>query len=303
MDWSSLRDFLELAEQGSISRAAVQLNVSQPALSRRLQRLEEQLGVSLFSRGPRGLQLTPAGQRVRAIARRMAGLATEVGEAARQGHDPINGVVRISAPEAGLGTDWLPRALLPLRRQHPELALEIAIENQVVDLARGAADIAIRLVRPSEPALTARRVGKIGWGLFAARQYLERRSSPVGPQDLGQHDLLLYEQGALTLQRVWLERRGLAARVALRSNSIDALARATRAGWGIALLPLAVANADAHLRRVLPALELASPQLWLVTAAELRKSPRIRTVFRFLTACFERDRALFSDGVPALAVS
>lgn len=297
MDWSSLRDFLLLAEQGSISRAAAHLKVSQPALSRRLQRLEDELGVGLFSRGPRGLQLTAAGQRVRAIAERMSGLATEVGEAVRQGHDPVNGVVRISAPEAGLGTDWLPRALLPLRREHPELALELSIDNQVVDLARGAADIAVRLVRPSQPAWTARRVGKIGWGLFAAPHYLERRASLAGPGDLGKHDLLLYEQGFLTLQRAWLEKQGLAGRVALRSNSIDALTRATRAGWGVALLPLAVAAADVHLRRVLAALELASPSLWLVTAADLRRSPRIRTVFRFLSACFERERALFSDGI------
>lgn len=167
----------------------------------------------------------------------------------------------------------------------------------LVDLARGAADIAVRLVRPSEPAWTARRVGKIGWGLFAAPQYLERRASLAGPADLGQHELLLYEQGLLTLQRTWLEKHRLARRVALRSNSIDALTRAARAGWGVALLPLAVAGADAHLRRVLATLELASPPLWLVTAADLRRSPRIRTVFRFLSACFERDRRLFSDGV------
>jgi DNA-binding transcriptional LysR family regulator len=297
MDWSSLRDFLLLAEQGSISRAAQRLEVSQPALSRRLQQLEEQLGVSLFLRGPRGLQLTAAGQRVRTIAERMSGLASEVEEAAREGHDPVSGVVRISAPEAGLGTDWLPRSLLPLRKEHPDLALEIQIENQVVDLARGAADIAIRLVRPIDPVLTARRVTKIGWGLFAARQYLEKRPSLGSPSDLAQHDLLLYEQSFSTRQRNWLERHGLLGRIALRSNNMDALIRATRAGWGVALLPLKVAESDVQLRRVLPTLDLVSMQLWLATAADLRKSPRIRTVFQFLSACFERDRDSFA-GLP-----
>jgi DNA-binding transcriptional LysR family regulator len=294
MDWSSLRDFLELAEGGSISRAAQRLGVSQPALSRRLLRLEEQLGVSLFLRGPRGLQLTAAGQRVRVIAERMSGLASEVGEAVRLGHDPVSGVVRISAPEAGLGTDWLPSALLPLRKEHPELALQLLIENQVVDLAKGAADIAIRGLRPSDPELTARRVAKAGWGLFAARQYLERRTSLSSPSDLSQHDLLLYEQSFNTRQRTWLEKHGLAKRIALSSNNMDALLHATRAGWGVALLPLLQAQADVHLRRVLPALDVASMSLWLVTAADLRKSPRIRTVFQFLTTCFERDRELFA---------
>jgi DNA-binding transcriptional LysR family regulator len=320
VDWSALRDFLLLAELGSISRAAQRLEVSQPALSRRLQRLEEELGVGLFLRGPRGLQLTAAGQRVRTIAERMSGLAGEVAEAVRHGHDPVSGVVRISAPEAGLGTDWLPRVLLPLRRKHPELALALSIENQVVDLARGAADIALRLVRPSDPVLTARRVAKIGWGLFAARQYLERRPGLASVGELAGHDLLLYEQSLQTRQRAWLERQGLVDRVALTSNNIDALVRATRAGWGVALLPLAAVAvdkaaldwaaldaasnmapsdrtaSDVQLRRVLPGLELVSHQLWLVTSAELRKSPRIRTVFQFLTHCFERDRELFASG-------
>jgi DNA-binding transcriptional LysR family regulator len=299
VDWSSLRDFLALAEQGSVSRAAKQLGLSQPALSRRLLRLEDELGMSLFLRTPRGLQLTAGGERIRSIAERMQGMAQEVREAVQQGDDPVGGVVRISAPEAGLGTDWLPRVLLPLRKERPDLLFEICIENQVVDLARGASDIAIRGLRPTDPALTARRLGKVGWALFASRSYLERRTSPASLSDLEAHDLLLYEQNFNTRQRVWWEREGLSRRVVLRSTSVDALIRATCAGWGVAMLPVAVAAWDAQLRRVLPALELASLQLWLVTHADLRKSPRIRSVFQFLARCFERDRSVFAVGAPA----
>jgi DNA-binding transcriptional LysR family regulator len=300
MDWSGLRDFLVLAEQGSVSRASQLLGLSQPALSRRLLRLEQELGVSLFLRSPRGLRLTAAGERVRSIAERMQGMAREVSEAVQQGHDPVSGVVRISAPEAGLGTEWLPRVLLPLRKEYPELLLEICIENQVVDLARGASDIAIRGLRPTDPALTARRVGKVGWALFASRAYLERRATPSNLSELSQHDLLLYEQSFNTRQRAWLERQGLSERVVLRATSVDALTRATSAGWGVAILPVAVAASEAasgaSLCRVLPALELGHLSLWLVTHADLRKSPRIRSVFQFLARCFERDRQLFATG-------
>jgi len=296
MDWSSLRDLLTLAEQGSVSRAAQQLRLSQPALSRRLLRLEEELGVSLFLRSPRGLRLTAAGERVRAIAERMQGMAREVQEAVQHGHDPVSGVVRISSPEAGLGTEWLPRALLPLRREHPELKIEISIENQVVDLARGASDIAIRGLRPTDPALTARRLGRIGWALYASRPYLELRGQPNQLSELSQHDLLLYEQSFNLRQRAWAEHLGLAERVVLRSTSVDALTVATRAGWGISLLPVAVCSRDAQLVRVLPAAEVGHLQLWLVTHADLRKSPRIRAVFQFLARCFERDRTLFASG-------
>jgi DNA-binding transcriptional LysR family regulator len=80
----------------------------------------------------------------------------------------------------------------------------------------------------------------------------------------------------------------------LRSTSVDALISATRAGWGIALLPGIVGDADTSLRRVLPTLEVGSMQLWLATHADLRKSPRIRRVFQFLVGCFERDRQAFA---------
>lgn len=296
VDWSSLRDLLALAEHGSVSRAAKQLRLSQPALSRRLLRLEEELGVSLFLRNPRGLRLTAAGERVRDIAERMQGMAQEVREAVQHGHDPVSGVVRISSPEAGLGTEWLPRALLPLRQEHPELLIEISIENQVVDLAQGASDIALRGLRPADPALTARRLGKIGWGLYAARAYLELRGQPGQLSELSRHDLLLYEQSFNTRQRAWAEHWGLGERVVLRSTSVDALMAATRAGWGIALLPLAVCSRDSQLVRVLPAAEVGHLQIWLVTHADLRKSPRIRAVFQFLARCIERDRALFATG-------
>lgn len=294
MEWSSLRDFLALAEQGSVSSASKLLGLSQPALSRRLLRLEEELDVPLFLRSPRGLQLTAAGERVLSVAKRMQEVADEVAAAAGQGHDPVSGVVRISAPEAGLGTDWLPRVLLPLRREHPDLLLEIHIENQVVDLARGASDIAIRGIRPVDPVLTARRVAKIGWALFAARSYLERSPSPASPRDLAEHDLLIYEQTFNTRQAAWFERRGLSERVVLRCTSVDALISATRAGWGIALLPGMVGDADTSLRRLLPTLDVGSMQLWLATHADLRKSPRIHRVFRFLVGCFERDRLAFA---------
>jgi DNA-binding transcriptional LysR family regulator len=294
MEWSSLRDFLALAEHGSVSRASKLLGLSQPALSRRLLRLEEELDAPLFLRSPRGLQLTAAGERVLAVAKRMREVADEVEEAAGQGHDPGGGVVRISAPEAGLGTDWLPRVLLPLRREQPDLILEIHIENQVVDLARGASDIAIRGLRPVDPVLTARRVAKIGWALFAACSYLERSPSPGTSRELAEHDLLIYEQTFNVRQAAWFERLGLSERVVLRSTSVDALISATRAGWGIALLPGMIGDADPLLRRVLPALEVGSMPLWLATHADLRKSPRIRSVFQFLGRCFERDRNAFA---------
>ena len=295
MDWSSLRDFLALSELGSISAAARALGVSQPALSRRLQKLEEALDVELFVRSQRGMRLTAAGERVRALAQRMQDAAQHIPSAADLGHDRVSGVVRISAPEARLGTDWLQRALLPLRESCPEILIELTVDNQLTDLGQRQADIALRLVKPTDPALTARKVASVAWGLYAASGYLRSRARITTPADLREHDLLVYEQGQDTRQTQWLERYDLANRIVLRANSIDAIYAAARAGWGVALLPIFSAQRTTQLDLVLAKPLERSMSLWLVTHADLRKSRRIRTVFRLLAQAFERDQQRFSE--------
>ena len=172
--------FFGAGEHGSVSSASRLLGLSQPALSRRLLRLEEELEVPLFSRSPRGLQLTAAGERVLAVAKRMREVADEVEEAAGQGHDPVGGVVRISAPEAGLGTGWLPRVLLPLRREHPDLILEIHIE---VGRRSGARSLRHRDPRPTpgRPGAHGSTGGQDRVGALASGTYLERSPSPATP--------------------------------------------------------------------------------------------------------------------------
>ena len=295
MDWSSLRDFLALAECGSVSAAARSLQSSQPALSRRLQKLEEALDVELFVRSQRGMRLTAAGERVRALAQRMQDAAEHIPGAADLGHDRVSGVVRISAPEARLGTDWIQRALLPLRAASPDIVIELTVENQLTDLGRRQADIALRLVKPTDPAFTARKVASLAWGLYAAPGYLRGRGRIATPADLREHDLLVYEQAPDTRQTQWLERYGLASRIVLRANSIDAVYAAARAGWGVALLPAFSAQRATRLDLVFEKPLERNLSLWLVTHADLRKSRRIRTVFRLLAQAFERDQPRFAE--------
>jgi len=295
MDWSSLRDFLALAECGSVSAAARSLQSSQPALSRRLQKLEEALDVELFVRSQRGMRLTAAGERVRALAQRMQDAAEHIPAAADLGHDRVSGVVRISAPEAHLGTDWILQALLPLRQSSPEILIELSVDNQLTDLGRRHADIALRLVKPTDPSLTARKVASVAWGLYASPGYLRGRGRLATPADLQEHDLLVYENKPDTRQTQWLERYALANRVVLRANSIDAVCAAARAGWGVALLPAFSAQRATHLDLVFEKPLERNLSLWLVTHADLRKSRRIRTVFRLLAQAFERDQQRFAE--------
>jgi DNA-binding transcriptional LysR family regulator len=290
MEWSLLQGFLELSRYGSLSAASRALGLSQPTLSRRLAELEGTLGVSLFLRGARGLVLTAAGERLVKVAERMREAASGVPEVVAAGHDPVSGVVRVTAPEAGLASEWLPEVLLPLRALHPGLLVEIAVENRLVDMSKREADIAIRNQRPSDAALTARSVGQHGWYLYASAAYLAARPPVSELSDLRQHDLLVFETPEHGLQSRWFSKRRLTERVVLRSNSVEALARAARAGWGITLLPAFAADRDPGLSRVLPELPITRTPLWLITHAQLKLSPRVQAVFRLLAKSFDQVR-------------
>jgi DNA-binding transcriptional LysR family regulator len=290
MDWSLLQSFLEVSAHGSLSAASRALRVSQPTLSRRLAQLEEGLSVSLFLRGPRGLTLTAAGERLLAIAERMRHAAGSVSDVVEAGHDPVSGVVRLTAPDVGLVADWLPTLLLPLRTLHPGLLIELAVENRVVAMGKREADIALRNTRPTEEALTLRSGGTYAWYLYAARDYVAARPRVTELAHLSRHDMLLFEMPDDNRQARWLSRHGLLERVVLRSNSIDALARAARVGWGVAFLPAFVADRDPALERLLPEQPIVKTPLWLVTHVELKRSPRVSAVFRFLARSLEPSR-------------
>jgi DNA-binding transcriptional LysR family regulator len=292
MDWSLLQGFLELGRYGSLSAASRALGVSQPTLSRRLATLETSLGVSLFLRGPRGLTLTAAGERLVKVTERMREAARAVPEVVEAGHDPVSGVVRVTVPEAGLATDWLPRALLPLRKLHPGLLVEISVENRLVEMGKREADIAMRNQRPTDEALTARSLGTFAWYLYASPQYLAAHPPVAELSDLRHQDVLVYETPDNGRQGRWLSHRRLMDRVVLRSNSLDALARAARLGWGVAMLPAFVADRDPALSRVLPERPITRMPLWLVTHVELKRSPRVQAVFRLLIKSFEPMREL-----------
>jgi len=151
--WDEVRLFLAVAEEGSVSGAARRLRTTQPTLSRRLAALERALGASLFRRSVSGAALTSAGERLLGPARRMAEWAGEVGRAAERTDQRPQGLVRVTAPPI-VAYDFLAPFAAWLARQHPGLRLEVLASMQHLDLARGEADLALRLRPPATPDLT-----------------------------------------------------------------------------------------------------------------------------------------------------
>lgn len=278
LDWSLLQAFLGLAEAGSLSRAAPLLGLSQPSLSRQLARLEAQLGQLLFERHARGLSLTAAGQALLPAARRMREGAQELALALAAREQSLAGTVRLTASEV-VSAYLLPELLLRLRQQHPEIQIELVASNEVENLLDRSADIAVRMVRPAQDLLIARKLADWPLGLFAHRSYLARRGVPT-LQTMAEHDWLGYDRSDQLL-------RGFAAAgfqvdrefFALRCDQQTVLWEALRAGLGLGIGLKSLAARDPELIQVLPELPIPPLPLWLTAHRELRDTPRLRVVF------------------------
>ena len=297
LNWSALKDFLAVAESGSLSEAARRLGVSQPTLTRRMAALEEGLRAELFRRSPRGLELTEAGEAMLSPTRQMEQGAHAV-ELAVSGRDrSLAGLVRITTTE-GLAVEWLTPTLARFREQQPKIEIEVIVRNTALNVLRREADIAIRLGRPRQAELVARRVGDLVVGLYASRSYLEVRGTPRAKEDLADHDAVGFDEGGVfTGAGGFLEHAVAPARVVYRANTFGAQRAAIRAGFGIGGQAIFIGDRESDLVRVLPETEIRY-EIWLVTHPGLRRSARIRAVYDFLAERISAANSLLSGESP-----
>ncbi|MBA4261319.1 MAG: LysR family transcriptional regulator [Comamonadaceae bacterium] len=281
-NWQLIPSFLAAHQHGSLLGAARALGISQPTVGRHLSALETQLGTTLFERTGRGLIPTPAAARLAEAARAMEVGAQTLVRGAQRSQASLAGTVRLSASQP-VGCFLLPPLLARMRAELPGVQVELVVSNTVSDLQRREADIAIRMVRPVQGSLVARRVGQVGVSACAHRDYLARRGTPREPADLLHHELVGHD-------RVQDIVRGFAAmghpvgpeQFALRTDDLIAYWAALRAGLGIGFVASTLLRDDPLLVPVLPDLTLPSLPVWLVVHREIRNSHRMRAVFDFL---------------------
>ncbi len=293
MDWNALQDFLTVAETGSLSAAARRLSVSQPTVGRRIELLEKSLNTVLFLRTPRGLQLTQSGENILENARQMQASVDTIERRVSGENQQLEGLVRISLTEA-LGAIWLPARLAEFHENNPNLQLELHVDDAAVNLIRREADIAVRLAKPDQQDLVARRVGSLHIGLYASPDYLQRRGTPMRMEELHQHLHVGYDQAMHTIPAIQrLEGLFLARHIRHRSSSRIGLHEAAANGLGIAAISCVTADADPRLTRVLEDVMDYSREIWLITHVDLLRSARVRAVFDFLVSALQKDeRAL-----------
>jgi len=281
-DWNQVRAFLVTAEEGSFSAAARALGLTQPTLGRQVAALEEALGVTLFERVGRSLSLTQSGLELLDHVRTMGEAASRVSLTASGQSRAIEGQVCITATDI-MSMYLLPDALKRVRETAPGIRIEVVASNDVRDLRRREADIAIRHGRPEQPDLIAKLVRETTVHLYAATEYLDRYGRPSSPRDLSNAVFIGFDDSDRLLTR--LHDIGLPLNqdnVKVFSESAAVTWEMVRQGLGISVMAKDIADRTPGVECVLPNLEPIPVPIWLVTHRELHTSRRIRLVFDLL---------------------
>jgi DNA-binding transcriptional LysR family regulator len=231
--------FVRVVEAGAFSRAAERMGMAKSIVSRRVARLEEQLGARLLTRSAQGASPTDVGQ---AYFERAANILAELEaaeEVVAEAVTQIAGPIRLSAP-LSFGVMHLAPALAEFAAEHPKVELDIAFDDRNVDLVAGGYDLAVRIGALKDSALIARRIAPVRKVPVASPAYLERRGRPEQPRELAGHDVLLYgsESWRFRVGKAWEHVRG---RPRLRADNGEMLRAAAVAGLGICILPSFIA--------------------------------------------------------------
>ena len=289
-NWNDLRVFLAVARAGSTLGAARALGVAQTTVSRRIDALEGELGLTLFRRETRGFRLTRDGERLQALAEPLraafTGFETDLAALSRPGNAPI----RVTAPPEGMH-HWLMPTLEAFRARNGGVQFEIDTSEGQLDLAAGEADLALRLVDEIEDErLIARRIGQARWGVYCSRRHYQALGAPRGIDDLSGHDIVHYAEPAA--RRVapvrWFGARIDPARVILRVGSVPAMVSALRASGGLGVIPCVVGDDTPDL---VPCFrdEAMRHNCWIAAGPNAHARPLVRRCMTWIAQEFPRD--------------
>src|SRR5215467_6164369 len=296
-DWDNVRFFLATCREGSLSGAARVLEVDHVTVARRIALLEERLGAKLLSRTPEGFAITTAGQSIVRQCETMESAAANL-ERLVAGHDTrIAGSIRLTSTDA-LAYAIIVPCLVALRETHPELQIDLFPGVRALDIARREIDLAVRfsLSRPSATSLICRKLGAVGFALYASPQYLAARGTPTRGEGLRGHDIITYTGWPRGMGSRFTGESLDGARTTVRSNDRFVQVKATAVGLGISELACFLGDDGPELVRLWPDQVPMPRSVWLVMHEDLRRTARVRVVAAALSAAFESSASLLRYG-------
>lgn len=288
MNWDDAKIFLAIAREGTLSAASKVLKLGIATTSRRLERLEGALGVRLFTRDQLGYKLTDEGSALISQAEAIEQAGFAFSNAAHKKNESVMGHVCLATAQ-GLADHLIIPALPSLTDVNPNLTLEIVTGVSTVNLHRRDADIALRMVRPESGNVRIRKLGTLGFGLYASESYLQHRPNPDRPNNLEYDNFIGWSEAQQHLNSAqWLERtlRGRSCR--LTTTTMSAQFSAVQTGLGLAVLPHFIAR-KMGLICLLDDIGCDQP-IWLAIHSDLAHSRRIRVVADFLTALVSNNQ-------------
>ena len=286
-DWNRARAFLVTAEEGSLAAAARALDMTQPTLGRQVAALEQEIGVDLFNRRGRGLELTPNGTKLVEHVRAMGDAANRFSLSATGKSDIVEGNICITTTEL-LATFILPPMIQKLRQSEPGVEIEIISTNDESNLNRREADIAIRSFRPSQPELIVKKLFDAKGHLYAATTYLQRLGNPRSIAELNNANFIDIEKSGRLLS--FLNTQGFN----LSPSNFPVVTKNHIVQWELVKQGVAISGTLEQIgdreplveRVVVPGLAPITAEVWIVTHKEFRTNRRVRTVFDFLVSEF-----------------
>ncbi len=281
-DWTLVRSFLAVLDAGSVTAAARRIGATQPTLSRHVAELEAQLGVPLFERTGRGVTPTGAALAIAEAARRMQDAALALAGGLVRSRAATRGVVRVTTSQVA-ATWLLPRVLVRFQRAHPAIEIELVASNELSNLLRREADIAVRMVRPAQSSLVARKLGEIEIVAAAHSSYLAKAPPLRRAEDLLAHRLVGYDRDEVILRG--FARMGVTlsrADFAVRTDDQVAYGRLVAEGVGIGFVARYNLREWPGVVALLPSLAIPALPCWLAVHREIRSNPLMRTVYDFL---------------------
>ena len=287
MDWDKLKIFHAVAEAGSFTSATVILNLSQSAISRQIQSLEEDLKVKLFERHARGLTLTENGEYVYKTARDVISKLKEVETTLSDKKDKPSGKIVVTTVMS-FGTTWLTPRIQEFMDLNPEIEVELVFDNKELDLSTRQADIGIFMRRPKQLNYIQKKLIDLNYHIYGSPKYLEKHGYPKTINDLNKHKFISFGKGAPSpvYNPDWALKLGMKdnkkRKTCMRVNSVYGLLLAVQSGVGLAALPDYITVKQPNIVKVLPSIEGPITEAHFVYPASLKNVARITSFRNFL---------------------
>ena len=287
MDWDKLKIFHTVAEAGSFTNASTILNLSQSAISRQIQSLEKDLKIHLFERHARGLVLTSNGEYLYKTANDVISKLKDVESTLSEEKDKINGKLTVTTV-VSFGTTWLTPRIQEFMSLHPDLEVELILDDKELDLSTRQSDIGIFMRRPKQLNYIQKKLIDLHYHIYGSTKYLEKNGHPKKISDLNKHNFITYGRGAPSpvFNPDWALKLGSKdnkkRKPVMKVNSVYGLLLAVQSGVGLAALPDYITINVPNITKVLPEVEGPLTETHFVYPQSLKNVGKVQAFRNFL---------------------